>query len=242
MREVHDELPAQQHPERYRRNDEACRDGTDRRAARAERRHGTVAGNQHDIECDIQSGHPDAEPQWRARVAGRPKRASQHEEQQHAEAEHEHRPQERQGLRFDFRRGVDEIEQRWRKEVPGRRENEQRNDNGSQKRLIDGLVNFVGLVRSGEPGNQHAHAREQRRDEDDDDKKDLPAHADRGVAGEANVVSDHRMIDDALQPTNGILQDRRPGHFPDRGRKRSLNERTIQFADTDGAGGTCRCR
>ena len=86
---------------------------------------------------------------------------------------------------------------------------------GGEERLIDRAVHPVGLVGAGEARHQHAHAGEQRADEDDDDEEDLPAHADRGVAGEADVVPDHRVIDDPLQAADGVLQDRRPGELPD---------------------------
>ena len=56
-----------------------------------------------------------------------------------------------------------------------------------QERLIDGAVHLLVIVGAGEARHQHAHAGEQRADEDDDDEEDLPAHADRGVAGEADV-------------------------------------------------------
>ena len=117
-REMHDQPAAQQQPDADRRHDQARRNGAEGRAARAERRHRTVARNQDQVERDVQNGHADSEAHRRARVARRPQRAAEHEEQQHPDAEDEHRPQERQRLRLDRRRGVHEIEQRRREEVP----------------------------------------------------------------------------------------------------------------------------
>ena len=59
-----------------------------------------------------------------------------------------------------------------------------------EERLVDGAVDLLVVARAGEARDEHAHAREQRRDEDDDDEEDLPAHADRGVAREADEVAD----------------------------------------------------
>ena len=52
---------------------------------------------------DVEHRGRDAEAQRRARVAGRAQRAAEHEEQQHADAADEHRPQERQRLGLDLR-------------------------------------------------------------------------------------------------------------------------------------------
>ena len=107
---------------------------------------------------------------------------------------------------------------------------------GRQERLVDGAIDLLRLVRAGEARHEHAHAGEQRRDEDDDDEEDLPADADGGVAGEADVVADHRVIDDALQPADGVLQHRRPRQLPDGGRDRAFDERTIELAGGGGSG------
>ena len=123
------------------------------------------------------------------------------------DAEHEHRLQERQRLGADGRRRVDDVEQSRREHVPERREDADRQGERGQERLVDGAVHLVVIVRAGGARHQHAHAGEQRADEDDDDKKDLPAHADGGVAGEPDVMADERVIDDPLQTADGVLQD-----------------------------------
>ena len=88
--------------------------------------------------------------------------------------------------------------------------------------------------------HQHAHTREQRADEDDDDEEDLPAHANRGVAGEADEVADQRMIDNALKAADGILQNGRPGDLPHRRRDRSVDDRTIEVSDVLAVAGAWR--
>ena len=40
--------------------------------------------------------------------------------------------------------------------------------------------------------------------------------ADRGVAGEADEVADHDVVDDALQPADDVREHRRPRELPDR--------------------------
>ena len=233
---VHDEAAAQEHPDADRRDDQARRHRPDRGAARPERGHGSEARNQHDVERDVQHRHQDAEAQRRARVARRSQRAAQHEEEQHADAEDEHRAQKRQRLGLDRGRRVHQIEQRRRQHVAERRQDDEREDEGGQERLVDGAVDLVGLVRAGEARDEHAHAGEERGDEDDDDEEDLPAHADRRVAGEADVVADHRVIDDALQPADRVLQDRRPRHLPDRRRERAFDKGAIELAGGGRAG------
>ena len=99
-----------------------------------------------------------------------------------------------------------------------------------EKGLVDGLVDVVVIVGAGEPRHQHAHAGEERADEDDHDEKDLPAHADRRVAGEADVVPHHRVVDDPLQAADGVLQHRRPRDLPDRRADRSFDDRPIELA------------
>ena len=51
---------------------------------------------------------------------------------------------------------------------------------------------------------------------DDDDDEDLPRDADRGIAGEANEVADHHVIDDALEPADDVGEHRRPRELPHR--------------------------
>ena len=97
-----------------------------------------------------------------------------------------------------------------------------------QERLVDDAVDLVGIVGAGEARDEHAHAGEERRDEDDDDEEDLPADADRGVAGEADVVADHHVIDDALEAADHVLDHRRPGQAPHGARDRPLDDRAIE--------------
>src|SRR4029078_10218585 len=61
----------------------------------------------------------------------------------------------------------------------------------------------------------------------DHDEDDLPAAADRGVRGVADEVPDHRVIDDALQPGDHVLEHRRPRDLPDGGCDRSFDEAEI---------------
>ena len=61
-----------------------------------------------------------------------------------------------------------------REEVSDRRHDQQREPDRREERLIDGAVDLVFVARAGEAGDQHAHAGEQRVDEDDDDEEDLP--------------------------------------------------------------------
>ena len=85
------------------------------------------------------------------------------------------------------------------------------------------------IVRAREACHEHAHAGEQRADEDDHDEEDLPAHTDGGVAGEADIVPDHHVIDNALQSADHVLHDRGPRQPPDRARDRPFDERTIEL-------------
>ena len=94
----------------------------------------------------------------------------------------------------------------------------------------------------GKPRDEHAHPREQRADEDDDDEEDLPADADGGVASEADVVTDHRVIDDALQSADGVLQNRRPRDLPDGGRDRAFDDGAIERAARGAELRPGRCR
>ena len=172
----------------------------------------------------------DAEPQRRLRIAGGAERAAQHEEHHHAEDAHEHRAQERQRLRLHLRRGVHQIAAGWRRE-PADRGQDDRQADRRQERLIDDAIDLVGLVRAGKPRHEHGHAGEHRADEDDDDDDDLPADADGGVGGVADEMADHRVVDDALQPGDDVLQHRRPRHPPDGGADRALDDRPVEFPE-----------
>ncbi len=66
---------------------------------------------------------------------------------------------------------------------------------------------YTGLVScSGEARDEHAHAAEQRRQKDHDHEEDLQPNADTGIAGEADKMTDHGVVDHSLQPANHILQ------------------------------------
>ncbi len=225
-----DQAAAEQQPEANRRDDEARRYRADRCAARAERRHRPEARDQDDVERDVQHRHQDPEAQGCARITGRSQRPAEHEEKQHADAEDEHRPQERQRLAFDLGRRVHQIEEGRRQHVAERREDDERQDERGQERLVNRPVDLFWLVRAGEPRDEHAHPREERGDEDDDDEEDLPADADGGVAGKPDVVADHHVVDDALQTTDRILEDGRPRQLPNRRRDWALDERPIELA------------
>jgi hypothetical protein len=199
---------ARELPDAVHRHERRAGDGPIRGAHRAERR------DEHQVERDRQHRHGDAEPERRARVAGGTEGAAQHEEHHEAEDPHEHGAEERQRLLPHFRGGVHHLEKRGRGGIAdtghqhGQRE-------GGQERLIDDAVDLLGLVGAGETGHEHGHPGEQGTDEDDDDEDDLPADADGGIAGVADEVADHRVVDDALQPRDDVLQHRRPRDAPD---------------------------
>ena len=91
------------------------------------------------------------------------------------------------------------------------------------------MSRFPGLRRRKERwSDEHAHAREQRADEDDDDEEDLPADTNSGVGGVADEMSDHGVVDDALQPGDDVLQHRRPRQAPDSRTNRTFDDRTIK--------------
>ena len=75
-------------------------------------------------------------------------------------------------------------------------------------------LTFWLVARARESHNQDRHAGKDRRTEHDDDDDDLPADADRGIPGVADEVSDHRVVDDALQAGDDVLQHRRPRKTP----------------------------
>ena len=69
----------------------------------------------------------------------------------------------------------------------------------------------------------------ERADEDDDDEDDLPADADGRVGGVADEMADHRVVDDALQPRDDVLQHRRPRQPPDGWTDGTLDNRSVEF-------------
>jgi hypothetical protein len=101
--------------------------------------------------------------------------------------------------------------------------------NAVRKGLIDNLVDLGGFVRAGKARHQHGHAGEERADEDDDDEDDLPADADGGIGGVADEMADHRVVDDALQSRNDVLQHRRPRQLPDGLADGTLNNGSVEF-------------
>jgi len=124
---------------------------------------------------------------------------------------------------------VNQLQESGREHVAEWCEHEEREDDRGQKSLVHDTIHLLVIVCSGEARDEHAHAGEQRADEDDHDEEDLPAHADRGVPGETNVVADHHVIDDALQPADHVLHDGRPRETPDRAGNRPLDYRSIEF-------------
>ena len=155
--ETDDEASAEQQPQTHTRYEQAGSGGSDRGAARSERRNRSVPGNQHDVQRDVEHGQRHAEPQRRAGVPGSAQRSAQHEEHQHADAEHEHRPKKRQGLGADLRCRMDEFEQIGRQQIAHRRHDAESQNNCCEERLINGAVDLVRLVRAGEARHQHAH-------------------------------------------------------------------------------------
>ena len=113
-------------------------------------------------------------------------------------------------------------------DVPERRQDGERQHQRGEERLVDRAVDAIFVVGAGEARDEHAHAGEQRADEDDDDEENLPADADGRIAGVADVVADQRVIDDALEAADRVLQDRRPGELPDRRHDRPIDDRAIE--------------
>ena len=181
------------------------------------------------LKRDRERRHHHAEPQRCARIAGGAKRAAQHEENHHPDDAEEHGAEERQRLGLHRRRGVDEIEQRGRRQPPHRPENGRHAGRG-QERLIHDTVHLLVIVGAGEPRHEHAHPAEHRARKDDHDQHDLPAHADGGVRRVADEVPDHRVIDDALQSGDDVLQHRGPRDLPDGWTNRAFDERTVERA------------
>ena len=85
----------------------------------------------------------------------------------------------------------------------------------------------VRIARTGEAGDQHAHAGEQRVDEDDDHDDELPRDADRGVAGVAHQVAHEDVIHDPLETADDVGEHRGPGELPDRGAERPFHEAAV---------------
>jgi hypothetical protein len=44
----------------------------------------------------------------------------------------------------------------------------------------------------------------------------------------ADVVPDHRVVDDALQPADDVLEHGRPGELPDRALDRAFDDRPVE--------------
>ena len=90
------------------------------------------------------------------------------------------------------------------------------------------------LTLSGSPApanraTRMAHAGENGGDEDDDHQENLPAHADGGVTGEADIVPHEGVIDDALETGDDVLQHRRPRQLPHGFGDRALNNLGVEF-------------
>ena len=89
-------------------------------------------------------------------------------------------------------------------------------------------LNGGGTACAGGAGDEHTHAGEQRQDEDDDEEEDLPADADRGVAGEPDVVPDHHVINDALEAADHVLDHGGPRQAPHGARDGPFDDRAIE--------------
>ena len=202
--------------------------GAQGRAMRAVGRNWTESSDKHDIQDDVEAGHHQTETQRRPRVAGRPERAAHHEEDQHPDAEHEHGADVGQGLDLHLRRRVDHGEKPGREDIAKRREHADRHEHRRQEGLIDRTVDLIVVARTGEASDEHAHAGEYGGHEHDDQNKDLGTDPDGCVAGVAHVVADHRLVDDALQSTQDVLQHSGPGEHPHRLRKRTLDDGTVE--------------
>ena len=113
--------------------------------------------------------------------------------------------------------------------IPDWREHSQREQERDEERLVDAAVHLVGISGAGKSGDEHAHAGEDRGDEHDDEDEDLQAGANGGVADVADVVADHRLVDDALQAADDVLHHGRPRQPPDRVTERALDYRPIEL-------------
>ena len=145
-----------------------------------------------------------------------------------SDAEDEQDAGEGQRLGLHLRRRVDQLQQRRGEHVTERRQDAEGHEHRGQERLVDRPVDLLRLVRADEARHQHAHAAEDGGNEDDDENEDVDAHADGGVADVADVVADHRLIDDGLDAAEDVLQHRRPREPPDRAAERTLDDRSIK--------------
>ena len=220
-----------------------ARDGCAHRSPlRSESRDRAGAANQQDIQADVEDGHRDAEIEACPGIAGSAQRSTQHEKHQHADAEDEHDSQERQGFGLHCRRGVHDFEQERRERVAERREDADGQHESGQEGLVNGPIDTFVIVRPGETRDQHTHTGEERADEDDDNEKDLPADADRRITGEADEVADQRVIDDALEPADGVLEHGRPRDLPHGAADGTLDDRSIELATRFGGNRSRRNR
>ena len=122
------------------------------------------------------------------------------------------------------------VEQRRRCEIPDWREHPQREHEAHQQRLVDATIHLVGIACAGKARDEDTHAGEDRSDEHDHQNENLQAGADGGVADVADVMADHRLVDDALQPADDVLHHRRPRQAPDRVTERSLDDRPVELS------------
>jgi hypothetical protein len=197
---------------------------------RTERRDGTEAANEDDVQQDVEHRHRHAEDHRRARISGRAQRAAQHEEDHGTARRHEHDAQEGQGFLLHRRRRVDEIEQPRRQEVTEGREDADGEADCDEEGLVHRPVHHLLVAGARVTGDEHAHPAEERHDEGDDDEKDLPAHADGGVAGVSDEMADHHVIDDALHAADDVGEHRGPGELPHRRTQRSLDDGAVVSA------------
>ena len=219
--ELDDQLALEQQVE----GDEADGAGGDDRAhGRAGR---PIFRHQNQVEDQVEQGHRHAQPERCAGVARGPQRRTEHEEQQHADAEHEIDAQERQRLRLHRRRGVDHVQQVGGQEI-AERPHHRIHRHGGQKRLINRAVHLLGLAGADEPGHQHRLAREQRGHEDDDDEEDLPADADGRISGVTDEVTHQDVVNHPLETGDHVLNHGGPRQFPDGGSDGAFDERTIE--------------
>ena len=98
---------------------------------------------------------------------------------------------------WNLRSRIHNPEQPRRQEVTQRRHDPHGQEHRRQKGLVDAAVHLVGLARAGKPGDQHAHAGEDRADENNDDDEDLETDSDGGVAGGADELANHDVVHDS---------------------------------------------
>ena len=198
-----------------------------RRAGGPERRDGTQARDQDEVEHQVEHGGHDAEHHRRPGVPRGAERAAQHVEHQHPAAEQEHDAEEGERLRLHRGLRVHQVEQGGGEHIAEWRDHQDRQTDGGEERLVHGAVDLVGVSRTGEAGHQHTHAREQRVDEDDDDDDELPRHADGGVAGVTHQVANEDVIHDALEAAEDVGEHGGPGELPDRPAQRPLDDGAV---------------